>query len=278
MMSIVVEGARLGFRRLFLLEVAHGRDLLVLVDGVVVEGHLTVERQHAVVGGNHQRVDLDQRRVQRHEGLVQLEQEGDRAFRYLALQAQGVGQVAGLVGRETDRRVHMLQQNSLGGLGRHLLDLHATRNGGHHDNAALRSIDQYRCVQLARDGHALLDEQPLDDAALETCLMGDQFVPKDLGLRLPHRRQALDHLDTAALAPATGVNLRLHDHGFVLGCLDDLLRRGHRPARFQHGNPHGHRQAESGQEGLCLVFVNLHRVLLSSPLLSHSSINRTCPG
>jgi hypothetical protein len=62
---------------------------------VVVDGHLGVERRHRAVPEQHERVDLDERRVGRHQHLPQLGQHGGR--RLAGLGRERAGQVGQLV-------------------------------------------------------------------------------------------------------------------------------------------------------------------------------------
>ena len=73
----------------------------------------------------------------------------------------------------------------------------------------------------------------------------------------------LGHLHAAALAAASGVNLRLHHH--ALGALGKELARhvvgvfeGVRHLAFGHGN------AVPGQDCFCLIFVDFHRWIASA--------------
>ena len=46
--------------RILFADVPHLEDVLVAVEGVAVDRHLPIESHHLLIGGNHQRVDLDQ--------------------------------------------------------------------------------------------------------------------------------------------------------------------------------------------------------------------------
>src|SRR6516225_4755293 len=93
--------------------------------GVGVQGDLAVQRQNAIVGGAHQRVDLDQGRVFGDEKLPQLGDGDGGGIEHLGRQVAPFGD--GTRGRQIDalHRVH----RDLGqpfGLGRgNLFDLHA---------------------------------------------------------------------------------------------------------------------------------------------------------
>ena len=75
---------------------------------------------------------------------------------------------------------------------------------------AARSITMPE-IQLARDRQALLDQQPRDHAPFGARLMRDQVHPVDLIGELVGLSGVRGELDAAALASATGVNLRFDD-------------------------------------------------------------------
>ena len=70
--SDVVEAElrRLRLARILLAAVAHLGDLGAAEQRVVVERHLGVEREHAIVLGDHQRIDLDHGRIEIAKGAV----------------------------------------------------------------------------------------------------------------------------------------------------------------------------------------------------------------
>ena len=122
-------------------------------------------------------------------------------------------------------------------------------------------------VQLAVDGRGLFDQQPLHLLALRAGLVGHQRHAENvLGVQLGVLAGA-GHFHAAALAAASGVNLRLdHDAGSALG----KQFAGHRRGFFQrvgHFAP-GHGNAVLCQDFFCLILVNFHLGLEPpSPLL-----------
>ena len=116
------------------------------------------------------------------------------------------------------------------------------------------AIDEQPDVELPLDGQPLFDQHAADALTGRAGLVRDQLHAEDgLGVGLD-RLEALGDLDAAALAAAAGVDLRLDDRHRTaepLGDLDGLLRReGDLAAR--------HRHAELREDGLGLIFVNLH--------------------
>src|SRR3954447_15257368 len=74
--------------------------------GVLVEGHLGVQREDRAVGRLGQRVDLDQGGVLLGEDVPQLDGDGDHLVPHLGGEAGGVGDLRGLLLVHTDRGVH----------------------------------------------------------------------------------------------------------------------------------------------------------------------------
>ena len=68
----------LDLARVFLRMIAHVGDVAAAEQGVVVERHLGVERQHAVVLRHHQRIDFDHRRVEIAERAIGAEHASPR--------------------------------------------------------------------------------------------------------------------------------------------------------------------------------------------------------
>src|SRR5205823_2320631 len=92
----------LGLGRVFLVQIPQPFQLFLPVKGVVVEGHLGVQRQDAPVGEHHQRVDLQQGGVGRDKGLVDQQEQLGRVLGGSAVQPQSVGQVARLEAGQAD--------------------------------------------------------------------------------------------------------------------------------------------------------------------------------
>ena len=112
-------------------------------------------------------------------------------------------------------------------------------------------------IELAVDGRGLFDQQALHLLALRPGLVRDELHAENvLGVQFGVFAGPR-HLDAAALAAASGVNLRLDDH--ALRALGKQLA-GHRRGLFQrvgHFAP-GHGNAVLRQDFLCLILVDFH--------------------
>jgi hypothetical protein len=134
------------------------------------------------------------------------------------------------------------------------LDVHAAFGRDHKGNARGLTVDQRREIELAVDGRALLDVQPVDLLAVRPRLMRDQRGPQNACGFLFNVVDRFHDLDAASLAAATGVNLRLHDPyrtAQFLGAVDGLVHA-------ESGNAAPHRNAEFTQYRLRLIFVDIH--------------------
>ncbi len=101
--------------------------------------------------------------------------------------------------------------DGLGGLGGHLFNLHAAGLRGHEDQLAGGAVEHDAEIKLAVDGRGLLDQQPLHLLALRAGLVRHQLHAENvLGVQLGLLAGA-GHFHAAALAAASGVNLRLDD-------------------------------------------------------------------
>ena len=149
----------------------------------------------------------------------------------------------------------------------HRLDVHAAFGRGDDGDAADRAVDQHREIELAFDVAAFLDVEALDGLAGRAGLLGDQVMAQHGRgvladfldrLRDAHAALAVGIVLEAALAPAAGMDLRLHDgdgtaelaghvHRLVLGIGHAALEQ---------------RDGEFGQQGLGLILVDIHENLL----------------
>src|SRR6478609_2983433 len=176
----------------------------VAEEGVLVEGHLAVERHDLAGGGAHQRVDLD-------EGGVLLAVDGPQALEHRldlrgrrAVEAGGLDDLAGLGVVDADVGVDGDPRQRLGALDGELLDLHAALLRAHREVGAVRAVEQDREVVLLVDLGALGDHHLVHGVALDVHAQDGAGVL----LRLVRR---LRHLDAAGLAAPAGLHLRLDD-------------------------------------------------------------------
>ena len=176
----------------------------VTESGVVVEGDLAVNRPHGAVGAGHQRVDLDQGRVLiAVDGPQGFEDGGNGLGRFL-VEARFLGDVAGDLGVDTNGGIEGDARESLGALLREGLNVHAAFARAHRQVAAVRSVQQDREVVFGGNVRAGRDHDLLDDVAL------DVEAEDRLGL-LVGLVGGVGKLDTAGLATAAGLHLRLDD-------------------------------------------------------------------
>ncbi len=113
------------------------------------------------------------------------------------------------VGLQPNTGVDKLPEDQPGGLRSDLLDVHPTGRGRHDDGAPAGAVDEDSQVELFLDRERLFHQHPPHDASRAPGLArhqshADHGTGDLLGL-LGGGRQ----LDSATLAPPTGVNLRL---------------------------------------------------------------------
>ncbi len=112
-------------------------------------------------------------------------------------------------------------------------------------------------IQLARDGQRLFDQQALHLLALGPGLVRDQLHPEDFARQLAGFFSRLGQLDAAALAAASGVNLRLDDNAGCALVQQGLGRSFGFLAAFDHV-PARHRHSVLREDGFRLILVNFH--------------------
>src|SRR5207244_11349104 len=234
-------------------DIPERRHVRVAEERIVVEGELRVESQHAPVGRDDQRVELGERAVL---GAVAGEEVlGEGAARLLLLprEAEPERQAPGLEGLEAEGGVRPLAQDLLRRPRRDLLDLHPPGLARHDDLGRSRPVERDRQIELRSDGRRFLDEDAADLDALRRRLRGPEPHAQELLRGRLGGRRALRELDAAGLAAPPRVHLRLHhDPAAERPC--DLVR----PLRAVGDVAPGHRHAELAEQGLGLVFVNLH--------------------
>ena len=147
-------------------------------------------------------------------------------------------------------------QQGVGVVGRDLLDLDTPFGGGNHPDAFDLSIEHEAQVQLARERLGLFHVDAVHELALGAGL-GRHERLADQGARgVGHLMVGTAEAHAARLAAPARVDLRLdrpvsaaelcrHVHG-VIGAVGDPSRR--------------YRNAELGEQFLCLVFMDVHTV------------------
>ena len=143
-------------------------------------------------------------------------------------------------------------------MGGDFLDIHAALAGRHQRYPLGGAVHHHADVEFLPDVGTLFHQQALDQSTLRSGLMGDQRHAENFSRVVAHFVQGLGDLYAAALAAATGVDLRLH-HPYLAA---ELFGRLH---RFVHGKArHAARCGHTvlAQDFLTLVFVNVHAIPL----------------
>ncbi len=139
-------------------------------------------------------------------------------------------------------------------IGGDLLDFHAALRACHQGHALRGAVDHHPHVQFLGDVGALFHEQTLHQAPLGAGLVGHQRHAENLRGELMHLFERLRHLDAAALAAASGMDLRLHDPDLAAEFARGGIRLGHRKAGHaaRRGNP------VLAKNFFALILVNVH--------------------
>ena len=265
---IEIELAGLDFQRGFLPQVAHGQQLRVPVEGAVIHAELGIhgDERFAALRVPHpaQRVDLEEAGVALPPGLIDAAQEPGGRAHEVAAQAQGGGELAGLVGHEAHRGVDKFLDNLPRGARRHFLDVHAAFGAGHDHRARHRPVQQHGQVIFLLDGRGAVHEQAVDAPALGAGLAGHQHIAEHgagllingLGVRA-EVDAALEAVLEGAFAPSARVDLGLDDHPRVARG-EERFGDGFGLVGRQAGFPARDGHALLGQELLGLEFVQVH--------------------
>ncbi len=238
----------------------------VAIQRVVVEVHLRVEREQVAGLGDDERVDLENRRVGRDEGVVERQHHLDALLERIAAQAEREAELLRLERLQADAWIDEDLVDLLGMLFGDLLDLDAALFADHEDDALRGAIEDEPEIQLAIDGETFFDEEPKDLLAAGAGLIRDERLAEQLARDRLGFGARLGKLDAAGLAAAAGVNLRLDDGNGAAEPLGDVVSFFGSKCHF----PAGHRHAVFRKDSFSLVFVNLHKriSLLQSVLTS----------
>ena len=131
-------------------------------------------------------------------------------------------------GLDTDCRINGFAQDLLRRPRRDFFDFDASFGTGHEGRPPARAVDDHSEVKFTRDGAPFFDEDAAHLPACGTGLMGDQLPAEQASSELAGLLGSFAHFYPAGLAPATGVDLSLHDANRteLAGNGLDLLRGG----------------------------------------------------
>ena len=96
-----------------------------------------------------------------------------------------------------------------------MLNIHAAFARGHQRHPLRDAVDNHADVEFFFDVRALFHQQPFHNAAFRAGLVGDECHAENFRGGIAYLIDRFDHLDAAALATTTGVNLRLDDPDFA---------------------------------------------------------------
>ena len=194
------------------------------IERVVVEVELGVERYHAPVDGNDQRVDLGERAVLREVAREEILDQRGAGPELVSREAESDGEAPRLKRLKTERRVGPLSRDFLGRARGEFFDLHPARPARHHDVRGPSPVEGRREVQLGRDRRRLLDQDAAHLDAVGRRLGRPELLAEDFPRGHFRRRGIIRELDASRLAPPARVDLGLHDDATaeVLGDRSDL--------------------------------------------------------
>ena len=209
----------------------------------------------AIVFGQQERIDLDQRRVGLFVGVIKLEHELRRLIDQLGRNAEAESELACLKTAQPDRRIDRLFENKLGRFLGDLFDVHTAGRRGHKNVAAGHAIERDAEIKFLVDRQAFFDQQRLYLVAFGAGLMRDELHSEYLGSDLLCFFGRFGELYAAAFAAAAGVDLGLNDDdvGAEFACCGLGLFRCPRDDAARNGN------AVFFENCLALIFVNLHK-------------------
>ena len=227
-------------------------EVLVAVEGGVVDRHLGVEGDHVAVLGDDQRVDLDQGGVALVEGVVELDHHLRRLLAGILVDAGVGGQGARLRLAEALVRLDVPPHERVGVLLGDLLDVHAAHRREHRQQLLGGAVEDDRGVVLGVDLRGVLDPDLVDGEGPLAVRAADVHAEDRVGV-LGRLFAVLRDLDAAGLAAAADLDLSLDDARVA-----DLLGRLHGgldgvgDSSFWDGNP------MPGEQLLSLVFEEVH--------------------
>ncbi len=221
---------------------------LVAVEGGAVDRDLGVEGDDPACGGDDQRVDLDQRRVEVVEGSVELDQVLGDSVDDVLVDSGVDGQRGRVVVGQADQRVDVEADEGVGIALGDRLDVHPAHPGEDHQRHLGRAVEDYRGVVLGVDLRCLLDPDLMNREG-SLAVRADDVHPEDGIGMCPGFVLILGDLDPAGLATTADQDLGL-DHAGIA----DAVGRGHRRVDVCSGFALGDGDARLGEELLALKF------------------------
>ena len=244
----------LGLTRIALRGIVHVGDVAATEHGVVVEGHLGVERQDAVVLGDDERVDLQHGAVAIAERPVGVHDRLHGRRDLLDVQAELERDLAGLELLQTDGRLDHDLDQGFGLVGGDLFDIHAAALRGDDADALGLTVEDVTEIKFALEWIGGLDIDALNRLTLGAGLERHEALAEEVLGGIADLVVGPAQLDAAGLAARTGMDLCLHRPERATefgGGVNRLVgAEGHRALR--------NRNAESGEQLLGLILMHVH--------------------
>ena len=190
-------------------------------EGIVVDRHFGIESHPLAAAGQHQRVDLGQRRIFFHIRVVELPGDGCEPGDLVWSETESKTDLPRLPWVKAEKRIDQGTDDALWPLAGDLFDVNAALGTGHDDVLAAGAIKGNAEIELLGD----------------IGRWGNQYLSHDVtaDVETKNRRGSVaglgwcaGQLHSAGFATTTGVNLSL-DHDRTTGGLGDrfrVLRRG----------------------------------------------------
>jgi hypothetical protein len=250
--EIVLGG--LGLARVALRGIVHVGDVAPAEHGIVVEGHLGVEGQDAVVLGDDERVDLQHRAVTIAERPVGVHDRLHGGRDLADVEAELERDLARLELLQADSRLDHDLDQGLGLVGGDFLDIHAAALRGDDPDALGLPVEDVAEVEFALEGVGGLDIDALDGLALRSGLDRHEALAEEILGRVADLVVGPAQLDAAGLAAGARMDLRLHgpERSTEFGCCVDRLIGAEGNGTLRNGH------AETGEQLLGLVLVHVH--------------------
>ena len=209
--------AGLHFARVFFGLVAHGHNVWLAEEGVVVEVELRVEGEESLVGRHHERVDFDEGAIGLDEEAVEVGEQFRGLVHQGAAQAEGGCDASGLVGLEADGGVDADSEDFFRGLFGNGFDVHSAFGAGDDDRSRCGAVEEDGKVEFALDVNGFGDEDFADEFSFRTGLMGDEGLADHfaggcgcfVGV-VTEVNAAFEAIFECALSAATGMDLGFH--------------------------------------------------------------------
>ena len=203
---------------------------------VVVDDDLRVHRNEIPVVGQEQRIDLEQRGVERGEGRGEPLQQADEFGKQAAREAEALAEGESLLVTNSLVRgnIQALEPHFAGTHA--LFDILTAFRAGEQNGFGLCGVDEEREIEAARRGHRALDKNAVRRGAGRACLRRDEGAAKEkAGGRGNFVRRA-HNAYRARLAALAGTDLRLDREAFAAEVARNRggVLRGQRHAALGH--------------------------------------------